>query len=123
MSDSKSIYSEMSNYYINERVPSSNVDQGRYDRSKERERKYNENWKRRPVNINEICDKFAPGDDGHEEGVKYVFEGSRYKVVADMVSGYLRIFDKTAKSYTKLDGTPSGSLEETHFKILRREEM
>ena len=60
---------------------------------------------------------------GHQQGVKYVFEGERYEVKADMASGYLRIYDKVARSYVTLDGIPSDDLELTHFKILRREEM
>ena len=39
------------------------------------------------------------------------------------VAGYLRIYDKQAKSYCLLDGTPSRDPEKTHFKIKRREEM
>lgn len=122
MSDYKSVYSEAAQYYVEETVPSSEIDQGRFDRSKKREEKYNENWKERPVNLNEICDKFAPGDAGHKEGVKFVFEGDDYKVVADMATGYLRIQDLNSGKYVTLDGAPS-ALEETHFKILRREEM
>lgn len=40
-----------------------------------------------------------------------------------MPLGYLRIYDKKAKMYTKLDGTPSGSGEETHLKIMKRKKM
>lgn len=123
MGDAKSAYSEMSGYYVNDVVPSSAIDQGRYDRSKAREERFNESWKRNPVNINDICDRFAPGDMGHQQGVKYIFESEQYEVKADMASGYLRIYDKVARSYVTLDGIPSDNLELTHFKILRREEM
>ena len=122
MSDYKSVYSEASQYYIEKTVSSSEVEQGRYSRSKQREAKHNEQWKKQPVNLNDICDKFAPGDSGHKEGVKFVFEGDRYKIKADMAAGYLRIYDKASRCYLKLDGTP-GTLDETHFKIYRREEM
>lgn len=124
MADTKSLYSEVSHYYVEEKVLSSAVDRGRYERSKERERKYNENWKKTPVNINEIVDRFAPGDDGHEKGVKYIFEGPRYQVRADMVAGYLRIYDKAIKKFVKIDrGLPDPGEEPPHYKILKREEM
>lgn len=122
MADAKTPYSTVSNYYITTTVPSSSIDQGRYNRSKERERKYNDNWSKQKVNINEIVDKFAPGCTGVVDGVKYVFEGKKYSVVADMASGYLRIKDNYSGKYLKLDGTP-GNREETHFKIKKREEM
>ncbi len=122
MSDYKTAYSEVSQHYVETVVPFSDVDQGRYERSKSREARHNDQWIRNPVNINEICDRFTPGDDGYREGVKFVFESDRYLVKADMASGYLRIYDKELRAYVKLDGTP-GTLAETHFKILTREEM
>lgn len=124
MADKKSLYSEVSRYFVEEKVPATSLDRGRYERSKERERKYNENWKKVSVNINEIVDKFAPEDDGREKGVKYIFEGPRYRVLADMVAGYLRIYDKTIKKFVKIDGSLPGPGEEPpHYKILKREEM
>ena len=51
-----------------------------------------------------------------------IFFGGNYNVIADMASGYLRIYDNNLKSYVKLDGTP-GTDKETHFKIKKREEM
>ena len=44
------------------------------------------------------------------------------RTLADMASGYLRIFDKNQKTYIKPDGTP-GTDKETYFKIKKREEM
>lgn len=122
MADSKTPYSTVSNYYVTTTVPSSSVDQRRHDRSKERERKHNDNWNKQKVNINEIVDQFAPNSTGQIEGVKFVFQGSNYTVKADMASGYLRIMDNSSGKYLKLDGTP-GNNEETHFKIKKREEM
>ena len=122
MADAKTPYSTVSNYYVTTTVPSSSIDQGRYDRSKERERKYNGSWIKQKVNINDIVDQFAPGCSGVIDGVKYVFRGPVYSVVADMASGYLRIKNNKSGKYLKLDGTP-GSREETHFKIKKREEM
>ncbi len=122
MTDYKSAYSEASQSYIEHDVSISEIDHERYLRSKAREELFNGNWKKYPVNLNDICDEFAPGDDGHKDGVKFVFEGMQYTLKADMASGYLRIFDRRAKRYVKLDGTP-GFLGETHFKILKREDM
>ena len=92
MGDYKTAYSDVSNYYINDVVPSSSIDQERYGRSKAREEKYNENWKKLKVNLNEIVDKFVPENSTvnvqHSQGgVKYVFEGDRYEVICDKVAG------------------------------------
>ena len=122
MSDAKTPYSKISNYYVTITVPNSSIDQGRYDRSKERERKYNKNWIKQKVNINEIVDLFAPGSTGSVEGVKFVFKSSDYTVITDMASGYLRIKENKNGKFLKLDGTP-GNREETHFKIKKKEEM
>ena len=58
-----------------------------------------------------------------EGGVKFDFEGTRYKIKCDKVAGYLHIFDKKVGMFCKLDGTPSRNLKETHFKIKKRGEM
>ena len=123
MSDSKQRYSDSSHSYIGNDVPGSTVDQGRYDRSKDREAKWNESWKRQPVNLNDIVNRFTPGAQGHRKGVKYVFENARWRIDADMVAGYLRIDDKKVKKNTLLDGTPTNDPAASHFKILTREEM
>lgn len=123
MSDSKQRYSDSSHKYVTNDVPSSMADQDRYDRSKAREAKWNENWKRQPVNLNEIVERFTPDIQGHRNGVKYVFENSHWKVIADMVSGYLRIYNKRTKKFIKLDGTYTDDPTQSHFKILKREEM
>ncbi len=128
MADYKSAYSDISKDYIENLVPSSSLEQKRYDRSKARKAKNNENWIKQKVNLNEIVDRFIP-EDGEvvkqrtEGGVKYNFEGRRYIVKCDKVAGYLRIYDKETKSYCLLDGRPSKVPEQTHFKIKRREEM
>lgn len=122
MSDSKHNYSRRSNDYIEHAVSESYVDKGRYERSEAREAKWNEDWLKQQVNINEIVERFTPGARGRRNGVKYVFENRRWRIDADMVAGYLRIFDKRLRKHVKLDGTP-GDNKETHFKILKREEM
>ena len=108
--------------YIGNDAPGSMVDQGRYDRSKDRETRWNESWKRQPVDLNDIVSRFTPGAQGRRRGVKYVFENARWRIDADMVAGYLRIYDKRTKKNVKLNGLP-GSNKETHFKILKRREM
>lgn len=123
MSDSKSCYSEASKYYVEVKTRSSEIDAKRYERSKERERLYNENWIKHSVNINDIVDYFTLGCDGCRDGVKFVFENDRYLIKADMPAGYLRIYDKETKQYLMPDGSPCASRDESHFKIKKREEM
>ena len=123
MSDSKKLYSEASHHYIEVDVCRNKIDAERYKRSKRREDAYNDMWMKSPVNVNEIVERFAPNAKATRHGVKFEFEGDHYIVKADMPSGYLRIYDKEAHSYVTLDGTPSSDLDETHFKILKREEM
>lgn len=128
MSDYKAAYSDISNEYITTTVPQNDIDKERYDRSKDRESRNNENWNKQKVNLNDIVYKFIPTKGEviktkTEGGVKYVFEGDRYKIKCDKVAGYLRIYDKEKKGFCKLDGTISRNNSETHFKIKRREEM
>ena len=113
MADSKGNYSDSSNNYINKTVLNSEEAKHNFNVSKKKEEKYNDEWSKNKVNINEIVDKFAPNSEGHVEG---------YKVIADMVAGSLRIKDKKINQHVKLDGKP-GSNSETHFKIKKRGEM
>ncbi|WP_137656665.1 hypothetical protein [Bifidobacterium moukalabense] len=76
MSDNKQRYSDSSRNYIDNNVPSSTVDRRRYDSSKDREAKWNENWKKQPVDLNEIVNRFTPGAQERRKGVKYVFENA-----------------------------------------------
>ncbi len=120
MADAKSLYSTMATHYVN--ANSENADP-QYNSSKDRENRHNQSWLKQKVNLNEIVDRFAPGAKGEQKGgVKFIFSGDRYNVVADMASGYLRIYDKVLRQYIKLDGTV-GNRRETHYKIKRREEM
>ena len=122
--DDKDKYSKASKSYVNNDVIENDVDAKRYERSKERERKYNSNWSEHKVNINDVVAKFVPvcRDIRSKGGVKYCYIGDRYTVVADKVAGYLRILDRVRKCYVDLNGN-AGSNEETHFKILKRSEM
>lgn len=123
MSDSKEKYSRQASDFVNNQVPNLERAKELYDSAKRREARFNDRWKKRSVNINEIVAEFAPGAEPYQDGVKAYFEGPRYIVMADMAAGYLRIWDKRTKSYTRLDGTPSKNRDATHFKILKREEM
>lgn len=123
MADSKSQYSGASQHYVNVSVPSSEFERNRYNRNKSREKEFGANWEKRKVNLNDIVNRFCPDYTVKERSYKFIFKGDRYDVSADMGSGYVRIRDKVLKSWVTIDGTPSNSLEETHFKILRREEM
>lgn len=123
MADSKTSYSIAAKFFARVMSHGSMLDAIRYARSKLRESKFNENWKKHMVNLNDVVNQFTPGVKGKPKGVKFQFENANYIVKVDMPSGYLRIYDKKAKMYTKLDGTPSESREETHFKIMKRKEM
>lgn len=125
MSDSKADYSAESGRYVSSATGGSakETDKKAFEKSKGREAKHGENWKREPVNFNEICDKFAPGARGRRRGQKFVVEGKRYVVQADMASGYVRIWDKILRKHVRLNGTPGTYKEGTHFKIKKREEM
>lgn len=123
MADSKSRYSAAAKFYARVMAHGSMKDAIRYAKSKLRESKFNDNWKKHMVNLNDVVNNFTPGVKGKTKGVKYQFENANYIIKVDMPSGYLRIYDKKAKMYTRIDGTPSRSLEDTHFKIMKRKEM
>jgi len=122
MSDNKSKYSEASLHYIETKVPLSESDRIRYEHAKAREAKFNENWKSQPVNLNEIVQLFCPVFTIKEKNEKFIFRGEQYAVQADMVAGYLKIFDLQQRIWVKTDGTPA-DLDTMHYKIKRREEM
>lgn len=128
MADYKSAYSATSKNYIEKVIPTNPLDQSRYDRSKAREAEHDQDWLKQKVNINDVVNKFIPKVNGavvqrSQGGVKYNFEGNGYIIKCDKAAGYLRIYNKQAKSYCTLDGTPSRDPLDTHFKIKRREEM
>lgn len=123
MADSKSRYSAAAKHYARVMSHGSMLDAVRYARSKAREAQFNENWKRNSVDLNEIVERFTPGAKGKPHGVKFEFKNDKYIVKVDMPSGYLRILDRKTKKYLRLDGTPSDSREETHFKVKKRREM
>ena len=124
MADSKSAYSEASKHYIEVRVPASAKDQTRFNQAKFREARFNENWKKQMVNLNEIIDQYCPNFTVKEKGDKFIFKGDRYHVQADMVAGYLKIFDNSIKKWINLDGSVADlDKGEGHYKIKKREEM
>ena len=117
MSDSKGAYStEARNYMKNE------LNKYVIEKSKTREGRYNTNWEKQSVNINTVVEKFAPDAYGKVVNGKFIYFGENYNVVADLPSGYLRIYSKEKRKYVILEGT-TGTDEETHYKIKRREEM
>lgn len=127
MADSKSEYSTIANDYIRIIVPNSSIEKDRYNKSKNRESRFNENWMAQKVNLNDIVNKFIPEGSPISKhtygGIKFVFEGPRYQILCDKGAGYLRIFDKQEKMFCLLDGSPSDDQKRTHFKIMKREEM
>lgn len=124
MSDYKTPYSWAAQHYV--QLAKSEVD-GRitfeYQKSLRRKESHGSNWAKVSVNINDIVDKFAPNAAVIDAGVKYLFKGEQYTVVADLVSGYLRIFDNALKKYVDLNGQYQKDPDLTHFRILKREEM
>lgn len=131
MSDTKTIYHDQSvDYY--RRAEESTIDQSRIWRSKIRENKYNEQWEKHPVDLNDVCRQFAPSDPhGHKEGYKWVFEDdqrnhkSGYRIVCDMIDGYLRVYQKTPDCRKKgrpidIENGQFGPNETTHYKIRKR---
>lgn len=126
MSDYKSGYSDESKNYIDNKVPNSELDQGRYNSCKEREAKFNDRWNRQKVSINEVVDKFVPEGSATiivGDSYKYKIIGKDYEIRCDKVAGCLRVYNRNRKQFCKIDGTPSENLDLTHFKIKRREEM
>jgi len=123
MSNAKDDYSEVSRYYCGEQIPRSPKDQKRYVSSRLREWRFNENWKKQKVNINELVDKYAPGVEGMDHRVKFEWKGPEYTVSADMVAGYARVYNNKTKEFLDINGNPSSDGSKTHFKIKRKEEM
>lgn len=123
MSDAKDNYSNASSSFVGDALKGSEESRRLYDKSKRREARHNDDWVERAVSINDLVQQFAPNADGYRSGVKYIYRGDRYTVVADMASGYVRIFDNIAHSYVDRNGRPCRNERETHFKIKRREEM
>ena len=123
VANEKEKYSQAAKHYCEEIVPGDPVEQERYNRCKEREREKNETWKRNKVNLVEIVQRFAPNAKTRRKGYKFIFEGDRYTVVADLVAGYLRIRDRVAKKFLDKFGNPSDDGDQTHMKIMRKEEM
>ena len=124
MADSKERDSSAAKFYASVMIHSGPLlDAIRYYKSKLREFRFNDNWKKNMVNLNDIVRKFTPGAKGRPKGVKYLFENENYIIKVDMPSGYLRIYDKRTDMYTRADGSPSKSREETHFKVIKRKDM
>lgn len=123
MSNVKAMYSVVSGYYCEQVVPSNNIDRERYNRSKLREKEYNEKWEKQKVDVNKMVDEYAPNAKGFKKGGKFFFEGAENTVICDMSSGYLRIRKNAADLYYRSDGTLTDSNEGTHFKIKKWEEI
>ncbi len=123
MSNAKEIYSKAAAYYCETKIQLNPLDQARYNRSKEKERQFNENWKKEKVNLIEIVEKYAPNAKAYEKGYKLYFKGDKYTVIADLISGSARIKENATKLWLRLDGSLTKSPEGTHFKIKRWEEM
>lgn len=124
MSDSKSIYSAAASIYVTSKTAQDQLEKLCYEKSKAREAKHNEEWKKHFVNLNDIVNIFAPDYTAKEIHGKFIFksQNGKYNIIADMSAGYLRIYNNEKKRYVKLDGTP-GNDKSTHYKIKKRENM
>ncbi len=122
MSDYKTNYSNIAQKDIKENVVESDAKREQYEKVKAMEEKYNVIWNQHKVNINEIVQKFTPDAEPKLKGHKLEYIGNNYHIKADIYAGYLRIFDRKTGKALKADGTP-GNLNETHLKILKKEEM
>lgn len=124
MSDTKSLYSKVSEIFVENANAKDELMKFEYEKSKARERKHNQEWLKRPVNLNEVIDTFAPEYTSRQVNGKYIFSSvdGHYDIITDMSAGYLRIYDKKINKYIGLDGKP-GKEKNTHYKIKKREEM
>lgn len=129
MSNSKDDYSDASKFYCEVLAKNSPVVKSRYDRSKEREQKYNENWKKFMVNLNDLVDKYAPNamvniyKNKNDEKVKFEWKGELYTVCADKCSGCVRVHVNNKKIYFDINGNVSFNGNLTHFKIKKKGEI
>lgn len=130
MADSKTSYTTTVSK-VKKVSESSKVLSGKLSGGQFRASKYKDSWP--SVNINEVVNKFAPGASSYENGGKIMFyNGGRYKIVADVAGGYLRIQDMNYKGtiYVTTDGKHSWDFKNkkefeknSHYRILKREEM
>ena len=123
MSNAKKPYSEASAEYIQNRVPIFDIDRKRYERSKRKEAEFNENWMKQKVNLNKLVDRYAPKAKPKDHGTKMEWNGPVATVIADKISGSVRICLNNTKTYLDINGIPSRDQSKTHFKIKRPEEM
>ena len=122
MSDAKTPYSRAAKEYMN-KVSESEIDQDRVRRAQARKAQYNDQWIGLSVNVNDLVDTYTPGAEGKVRGYKYTWDNTLYRVKADMITGTVRVFDKTAKMHVTRDGEPSKDDALTHFKIMKRKDM
>ena len=123
MSDAKTPYSKAAQYYVKEVVPKSEADQKRFAAGKAREARFNNQWIALAVNIDEVVDKYAPNAKQRVDRYKYIWSGEDYAIIADMITGTVRLYSRAAKMYTDRYGVPIEGNELTHFKILKRKDM
>ena len=119
MADTKTAYSNSAMHYTSQVPFNKNIE--RASVKAKRVGKYKS--KMISVDINKIVNEFAPNATIVNNDRKMLFIGEKYVVVADKHAGYLRINIKGTDNYIKLDRTISSKNNETHFRILKKEEM
>lgn len=126
MADPKTQYQVLrTNFYANE-LPAHPEWNGGYAAAKNRAKKYHKEWAKQSVDINKVVEKFTGNAQGESVGMKTIYKGERYYVLADYVGCYLRIMDKTTGKFVKIDGSPCiipEDFNEAHYRIKTREEM
>lgn len=82
MSDTKTPYSDASSDFVEKDAVEQEEAKRLYEKSKVREAKHNDEWKKHPVNINDVVDKYAPGAKGGDVIMRIdlfkSFEGASY---------------------------------------------
>ena len=125
MSDSKGDYSAASVRLRDEAEGSGDDSELRrmYEKSMRRKERHGAKWLEVKVNLNELVEKYAPRAAGRRRNVKFIFQGERYSVVADMANGSVRIWDQNRRMHLDLAGNATKDERITHFKIKHRKEM
>lgn len=121
MADSKGSYSDAATAINDNRLDDKL--QKEYDKSRARHDKHVHQWSMNKVNLNEVVEKYAPGAIGVQDGIKMIYKGSNYNVVAVLASGYVRLIDANTGNYLNLNGEVDANDDNTHFRIKKRKEM
>lgn len=126
MADPKTQYQvKMSDFYTKD-LPSHPEWAGRFAEAQKKTAMHKTDWAKVSVNLNEVVEKFTGNAPGESHGLKCIYKGKRYYVIADYVGHYLRIMDTQTGKFVKIDGSPcltQTDFNEAHYRIKTKEEM